>query len=291
MAICTASVASAATNSGRAAPVANVAACVERPATRPVAFLTLHRLGLADQHRLVEHRRLQHGAVDRHHLAGLDEQHLTRLTSSTATVSNAPSTNRWATFGASDNNSDNDHAVRRWAYCSSASPDATINAKMTPASRSPRSSAPPIDTTTPITYASATNGNSPRRQATTTALAPPASPVGLAPVEPMVTSGTVRLECRSRVGGIRGVNRKPSASFGNGLDVEPDPSDNVVEPTNASATPAPLTGDAVTELVAPRKHLAQHRRRTLVLINCGGDYNPEIRRFRENIVVYAVPIG
>jgi len=87
------------------------------------------------------------------------------------------------------------------------------------------------------------------------------------------------------------VSRQPSASFGNGLDVEPDPSDNVVEPTNASATAAPLTGDAVTELVAPRKHLAQHRRRTLVLINCGGDYNPEIRRFRENIVVYAVPIG
>jgi len=30
---------------------------------------------------------------------------------------------------------------------------------------------------------------------------------------------------------------------------------------------------------------------TLVLITCGGDYNPEIRRFRENIVVYAVPVG
>ncbi len=29
----------------------------------------------------------------------------------------------------------------------------------------------------------------------------------------------------------------------------------------------------------------------LVLITCGGDYNPEIRRYRENIVVYAVPIG
>ena len=29
----------------------------------------------------------------------------------------------------------------------------------------------------------------------------------------------------------------------------------------------------------------------LVLITCGGDYNPEIRSFRENIVVYAVPIG
>jgi LPXTG-site transpeptidase (sortase) family protein len=30
---------------------------------------------------------------------------------------------------------------------------------------------------------------------------------------------------------------------------------------------------------------------TLVLITCGGDYNPDIRRFRENIVVYAVPVG
>jgi hypothetical protein len=27
----------------------------------------------------------------------------------------------------------------------------------------------------------------------------------------------------------------------------------------------------------------------LVLITCGGDFNPEIRRYRENIVVYAVP--
>lgn len=30
---------------------------------------------------------------------------------------------------------------------------------------------------------------------------------------------------------------------------------------------------------------------TLVLITCGGDYNPEIRRYRENIVVYAVPVA
>lgn len=30
---------------------------------------------------------------------------------------------------------------------------------------------------------------------------------------------------------------------------------------------------------------------TLVLITCGGDYNPDIRRYRENIVVYAVPIA
>jgi hypothetical protein len=30
---------------------------------------------------------------------------------------------------------------------------------------------------------------------------------------------------------------------------------------------------------------------TLVLITCGGAFNPEIRRFRDNIVVYAVPIA
>ncbi len=30
---------------------------------------------------------------------------------------------------------------------------------------------------------------------------------------------------------------------------------------------------------------------TLVLITCGGDFNPEIRRYRDNIVVYAVPIS
>lgn len=29
----------------------------------------------------------------------------------------------------------------------------------------------------------------------------------------------------------------------------------------------------------------------LVLITCGGDFNPEIRRFRSNIVVYAVPVA
>ena len=29
----------------------------------------------------------------------------------------------------------------------------------------------------------------------------------------------------------------------------------------------------------------------LVLITCGGDFNPEIRRYRQNIVVYAAPIG
>jgi hypothetical protein len=30
---------------------------------------------------------------------------------------------------------------------------------------------------------------------------------------------------------------------------------------------------------------------TLVLITCGGSYNPEIRRYRENVVVYAVPVA
>ena len=30
---------------------------------------------------------------------------------------------------------------------------------------------------------------------------------------------------------------------------------------------------------------------TLVLVTCGGDFNPDIRRYRHNIVVYAVPAG
>jgi hypothetical protein len=30
---------------------------------------------------------------------------------------------------------------------------------------------------------------------------------------------------------------------------------------------------------------------TLVLITCGGDFNPNINRYRQNTVVYAVPIG
>lgn len=30
---------------------------------------------------------------------------------------------------------------------------------------------------------------------------------------------------------------------------------------------------------------------TLVLITCGGSYNPDIRRYRQNIVIYAVPVG
>jgi hypothetical protein len=30
---------------------------------------------------------------------------------------------------------------------------------------------------------------------------------------------------------------------------------------------------------------------TLVLITCGGDYNPDIRRYLENVVVYAVPVA
>jgi len=29
----------------------------------------------------------------------------------------------------------------------------------------------------------------------------------------------------------------------------------------------------------------------LVLITCGGSFNPQIRHYRDNIVVYAVPIG
>ena len=30
---------------------------------------------------------------------------------------------------------------------------------------------------------------------------------------------------------------------------------------------------------------------TLVLITCGGAFNPEIRRYADNIVVYAVPVA
>jgi LPXTG-site transpeptidase (sortase) family protein len=30
---------------------------------------------------------------------------------------------------------------------------------------------------------------------------------------------------------------------------------------------------------------------TLVLITCGGTFNPDLRRYKENIVIYAVPIG
>lgn len=30
---------------------------------------------------------------------------------------------------------------------------------------------------------------------------------------------------------------------------------------------------------------------TLVLITCGGDFNPDINRYRQNVVVYAVPVG
>jgi sortase (surface protein transpeptidase) len=30
---------------------------------------------------------------------------------------------------------------------------------------------------------------------------------------------------------------------------------------------------------------------TLVLITCGGSFNPDINRYRQNIVVYAVPVG
>ena len=30
---------------------------------------------------------------------------------------------------------------------------------------------------------------------------------------------------------------------------------------------------------------------TLVLITCGGSFDPDIRRYRDNIVVYAVPVA
>ena len=30
---------------------------------------------------------------------------------------------------------------------------------------------------------------------------------------------------------------------------------------------------------------------TLVLITCGGSFNPQIHHYRDNIVVYAVPIA
>jgi len=46
------------------------------------------------------------------------------------------------------------------------------------------------------------------------------------------------------------------------------------------------------KLELPRERLWRNTGdETLVLITCGGDYNPEIRRYRENIVVYAVPVG
>jgi hypothetical protein len=43
-----------------------------------------------------------------------------------------------------------------------------------------------------------------------------------------------------------------------------------------------LPGDRLWRTTGPEE---------LVLITCGGDYNPEIRRYRQNIVVYAVPVG
>ena len=67
---------------------------------------------------------------------GLTSSTSSGTTSSTGTVSNDPSTSRWATFGASDSNSDSDRSARRSAYCSRASPDATIKARITPASAS-----------------------------------------------------------------------------------------------------------------------------------------------------------
>jgi hypothetical protein len=46
------------------------------------------------------------------------------------------------------------------------------------------------------------------------------------------------------------------------------------------------------KLELPRERLWRNTGdETLVLITCGGDFNPDIRRYRENIVVYAVPVG
>jgi sortase (surface protein transpeptidase) len=46
------------------------------------------------------------------------------------------------------------------------------------------------------------------------------------------------------------------------------------------------------QLELPRERLWRNTGpEELVLITCGGDYNPEIRRYRENIVVYAVPVA
>lgn len=46
------------------------------------------------------------------------------------------------------------------------------------------------------------------------------------------------------------------------------------------------------KLELPRERLWRNTgAEELVLITCGGDYNPEIRRYRQNIVVYAVPVG
>jgi hypothetical protein len=46
------------------------------------------------------------------------------------------------------------------------------------------------------------------------------------------------------------------------------------------------------KLELPRERLWRNTgAEELVLITCGGDYNPEIRRYRQNIVVYAVPVA
>jgi sortase (surface protein transpeptidase) len=41
----------------------------------------------------------------------------------------------------------------------------------------------------------------------------------------------------------------------------------------------------------PERIWARDGAETLVLITCGGDFNSEIRRYRDNIVVYAVPVA
>lgn len=50
------------------------------------------------------------------------------------------------------------------------------------------------------------------------------------------------------------------------------------------------TGLGATEL--PRERIWRNTGpETLVLITCGGDFNPDINRYDDNIVVYAVPVG
>lgn len=41
----------------------------------------------------------------------------------------------------------------------------------------------------------------------------------------------------------------------------------------------------------PERIWARDGPETLVLITCGGDFNTDIRRYRDNIVVYAVPVA
>ena len=46
------------------------------------------------------------------------------------------------------------------------------------------------------------------------------------------------------------------------------------------------------KLMLPRERIWRNTGpEELVLITCGGEFNPEIRSFKSNIVVYAVPVG